>query len=51
VVTLKSVWIYKGKSKAINVHLLGRFERGSYVFDVYMKAVLVDELFMEMKYS
>lgn len=51
IVTEKSVWINKKGRKAINVHLLGRFERGSYILDVYMKAMLVDELFMELKYS
>ena len=50
-VTKKSVWINKEGRKAINVNILGRFERGSYIIDVYMKAMLVDELFMELKYS
>ena len=51
IVTEQSVWIRKKGRKAINVHLLGRYERGSYILDVYMKAMLVDELFMDLKYS
>lgn len=50
-VTTKSLWIKNRGRKAINIHLIGRFERGSYVIDVFMKAMLIDELFMDLKYS
>lgn len=49
--TTKSLWIKNKGHKAINIHLIGRFERGSYVIDVFMKAMLIDELFMDLKYS
>ena len=50
-VTDEDVWLYQKGKKTININFIGYFERGSYFIEVYMKAMLVDELFMLLKYS
>lgn len=47
----QNVWLFREKSKKVQLNVIGRFERGSYVIDVFMKAILVDELFMNLNLS
>lgn len=47
----KDFSLYKKGVKLVNISLLGRLKNGSYIIDTFMEAVLVDQLFLPLKYS
>ena len=50
--TKRDFWIYNKKGrKMVNISLVGRFKKGSYIIDTFMEAALVDQLFLPLKYS
>lgn len=45
-------WLFdKNRKKIININLVKRFNRGSIIIDIFMEAMLVDQLFLQLKYS